>query len=189
MDAQTFDLLLAFVQRVLHPVWLVLRNVAAGKHEVLPDQNALAVTEVIEQVSFVKSAAPDAQEIAVSVFCQRQQALVFFVADRAGKAVHRNPVAAPDENVRVIDAQLEAQRVRARRLLHQPDLAECQRSARFADRFARAVERDLVAIQRLCAVAVRPPELRRFNAQIAEIVKKEDELRKAIDEIIAEIEG
>ena len=28
-----------------------------------------------------------------------------------------------------------------------------------------------------------------LNAQIAEIVKKEDELRKAIDEIIAEIEG
>ena len=28
-----------------------------------------------------------------------------------------------------------------------------------------------------------------LNAQIAEIVKKEDELRRAIDEIIAEIEG
>ena len=40
---------------------------AAGEHEILPDQNAVAVAQVVEHILRVVAAAPDAQHVHVGI--------------------------------------------------------------------------------------------------------------------------
>src|SRR4051794_34768505 len=111
--------------------------------ELLPDEDAEPVAEVVELVALDQAAAPHAQQVDVRARGERQQALELLRPRHAVEHVERHPVPAADGHLRPVDA--EAIGVE----LDRPE----------ADgEVTRAVET-------LLAHAVRPPELRRLDAE------------------------
>ncbi len=64
----------------------------ATEHAVLPHQDALLVTELVEVLLFVQAASPDAQHVHVCIDGILQQLIVAFTREPAHEGVQGNPV-------------------------------------------------------------------------------------------------
>src|SRR5260221_11563781 len=73
---------------------MITRIHAASEHKNLPDENSHLIAKIIEVVTLVDAAAPDAQHVHIGVAHGLKQFAVFVLGDAAGKAVGRDPVAA-----------------------------------------------------------------------------------------------
>src|SRR6266481_8057138 len=107
MITQALDVIDRFLANVVEKL-LVARVHAAAEHEVLPDENPLLVAEIIEIVTLVNTAAPDAQHIHVGVAHGAKQFAILVPGDASRKAVSRNPVAAFGKDRHAVDYKGEA---------------------------------------------------------------------------------
>src|SRR5258705_2524760 len=76
---------------------------AAGKHKVLPDENAHFVAEFVKVVALVNASTPYAQHVHVRITNRLEQLIVFRSADASREAISRDPVAALGENRNTVD--------------------------------------------------------------------------------------
>ena len=70
----------------------LVRNIPAGEHEVLIDEDSVLIAQIVEQLLFVDSAAPDAQDIEARIPCQREQLPIALLGNRARQKARRDPV-------------------------------------------------------------------------------------------------
>src|SRR5215218_8095728 len=70
----------------------------AGEHEVLPDEEAHRVAQVVEDVVFVDAPAPDSQHVHVGLARRPNEVLVTFVGNGAHEGVSGDPVRAAGED-------------------------------------------------------------------------------------------
>ena len=123
--AQAFDVVDGLQTHVLQqrPFGRVDR---AGVHEILPDQDALAVAKLIEEVVFVDAAAPDAEHVHVDVDRVPDRAFVGLAGDAGQEAVAGDVVGALAENGFAVEQEPQAASVGVGLLLDgdgaEPDL-------------------------------------------------------------------
>src|SRR6266567_2688158 len=91
MISQSLDIINCFLPHVVKKL-LTTRIHAAGKHKVLPDENAHLVTEFVKIVALVNASTPYAQHVHVRITNRLQQLTVFRAADAGREAISRNPV-------------------------------------------------------------------------------------------------
>ena len=105
--AQAFDVVNGLQTHVLQqrPFGRVDR---AGVHEILPDQDALAVAKLIEEVVFVDAAAPDAEHVHVDVDRVPDRAFVGLAGDAGQEAVAGDVVGALAENGFAVEQEPQA---------------------------------------------------------------------------------
>src|SRR4051794_16454432 len=111
--------------------------------ELLPDEDAEPVAEVVELVALDQAAAPHAQQVGVRARGERQQALELLRPRHAVEHVERHPVPAADRHLHTVDTEA---------VIVELDRPEADGEV------TRGVET-------LLAHAVRPPELRRLDAE------------------------
>jgi hypothetical protein len=136
-----------------------LRVGGAGKHEVLPDQKAEPVAEVVEGVVLVDAAAPDPDHVHVRLARLDKQELVAPGVERTHEGVGRDPVRALGEEGNAVQDEAEeagARLIGIRRLV--------QFQAADAHLLRPAIEPQLAAVffgeqHRLQLVEMRLPEL------------------------------
>ena len=78
--------------------FLIRRIGGAGKHEILPYQDAVAVAEVVEIIVFIDSSAPYADHVHVDVLSIKHMLLVFLFRDTRKEIVEGNHVDALHEH-------------------------------------------------------------------------------------------
>src|SRR5882762_10776572 len=76
---------------------------AAGKHKVMPDENAHLVAEFVKIVALVNAATPYAQHVHVRITNRFEQLAIFRSADASREAIGRDPVTTLGENWNTID--------------------------------------------------------------------------------------
>src|SRR5207248_222148 len=86
----------------------VIRIVAAGVGEVLPDQDACVIAGVVERLRFVEPAAPCAQHVHAKVAAGRNLLAVIRFLDPGGERVVWNPVRAARPEALTVYDELEA---------------------------------------------------------------------------------
>src|SRR5262249_1324831 len=79
-----------------------------GEREVLPDEDAEFIAEVVEVLGLVYAAAPDTEHVEPRLFRQRQTLPQLLARNGGGKGVVGNPVRALGKRVYALDAELEA---------------------------------------------------------------------------------
>jgi hypothetical protein len=84
----------------------------AGEHEVLPDEEAHGVTEVVEGIMLVDAATPDAQHVHVGLRSRTEQRLVAFVFHSTDEGVGGDPVRAAGEDRHTVQHDPEEARPR-----------------------------------------------------------------------------
>jgi len=84
----------------------------AGEHEILPDEEAHRVAQVVEDVLFIDAAAPDAQHVHVGVAGRGDEDLVAFIGDGADEGVGGDPVGAAGEDRYAVQCEPEKARPR-----------------------------------------------------------------------------
>src|SRR6266536_3463784 len=129
-----------------HEVRIVGRNALDARArlaELLPDEQTEPVAEVVELVALDQPAAPDAQQVDVRARREAEQTLELLGPRHAVQRVDRHPVPAAHRHRHAVDDEA---------VVVELDGAEADVEV------ARAVEA-------LLAHAVRPPELRRLDAQ------------------------
>ena len=73
---------------------LIKRIWRAGKHEILPDEDAVFVTDVIKGIRFIIAAAPDADHIHMRMPAILEQLPLFIIARAGDEGIHRDIIAA-----------------------------------------------------------------------------------------------
>ncbi len=137
----------------------IFRVHAAGEDEILPDQDAIAVAQVVETILLVEPAAPDPQHVHMGRSRVPDQALQVGIADAGGERIGRDPVCTLDEDWDAVDDEGErlAPLVRFTTQLQgaQPDLV----TAVVQNGFLR-IRGNFHFVECLFPEAIRPPELR-----------------------------
>ena len=132
---------------------------AAGEHEVLPDQDAVAVAQVVERLGLVIAAAPDPDHVVVGRRRGAEQRFEPFRGHARRERVGRDPVGPLGEDGHAVDDEGErlAPFVGLAPKLErpQPDLERAP-----VDGSIARDQLDLDLIERLRAQTVGPPELR-----------------------------
>ena len=136
----------------LRPQRFVLGVRGAREQEVLPDQHAELITQVVEVVGLVDATAPDPQEIEVRVDGIADRAAQRLAGDAREERVIGDPVGAADVDVLAVDADGEGAAVGIRCGV-ELDGAESDAAG---PGFLPRAHRDVV--ERLGAVSARPPE-------------------------------
>ena len=135
----------------------VFRIGGAGKHEVLPDHDAVAVAQIVELVGFVDAAAPGTHHVGVGLHQITDAAFVVAVSHAGDEGIVRNPVVAVRVHRHVVDVDLEwtTDVVGAGVDMHgtEADMA-------VPSRFGGIAGSDGNIIQWLISVTDRPPQLR-----------------------------
>ena len=101
--AQAPDVLHRLDADVLQELRVVQRVDAARVDELLPDQDPVAVAQIVEALLLVETAAPDAQHVLVRLGRRADQALQGLVGDPGGEGVGRDPVRALGEDRHAVD--------------------------------------------------------------------------------------
>ena len=130
------------------------RVLRAGEHHVLPDEQAELVAEIVEIVELVEAAAPDADHVHVGGDRLGEEAPDALAGDARGQRVGRDPVGALGEDVDAVDAEIH----RHARFIGLGDQLELAQPDLLLDLVAG--DRDDRIVERLRAVARRPPERR-----------------------------
>ena len=71
--AQAADVLNHFDVHIFKKAGIIQRVDAAGEDKILPDQDAVAVAQVVKALFFVEAAAPDPQHVLVRLGCSTDQ--------------------------------------------------------------------------------------------------------------------
>ena len=138
----------------------------AGEHEILPDQQAELVAQVVEVLGLVDPAAPDAHHVHVGRDRGLQVARIIAPGEAGDKGARRDPVGALCENRPAVDDELERLapfvRLAVERDRPQPDPAHSR-----ADPSAVGTGGlDLESCRAAGPLAVRPPELRASGSRM-----------------------
>jgi len=146
----------------------VLRVRSAGEHEVLPDQDAQRVAQVVEDIVLVDAPAPHAQHVHVRVAGGFQQHLVPLGGDRAHERIGRDPVGAPGEDRHAVEHEAEEARPRLRRVdrLVEGDGADAGAPLPRVHDGVPGQEVNLQRVERRVAQIMRPPQSRVFDRQV-----------------------
>ncbi len=139
----------------------VFRIGGAGKHEVLPDHDAVAVAQIVEFVGFVDAASPHAHHVGIGFHKVSNAALVIAVRHSCDERVVGNPVVAVGVHRHVVDVDLErtAHVVGAGIDMHRTEADAAVPGGVLAG-FGGISGGHGDVVQRLFAVAQRPPQLR-----------------------------
>ena len=167
VTALVLDLIHSLAADVLHELRVEVRVIAAGEHEVVPDEHAEAVAQVHEGVALVEAAAPDAEHVHVHVERAADQELVALCRDAADDLVHRHPVGALCKDGRAVQHEGEGLVAPAAdRRLAQGKRADAVALDRRVEHGAGRVEQlELYGVEVGAAVAAAPPELRVFDRE------------------------
>ena len=144
------DICLKFFRQIIH---------AAGKHEILPDDQSQLIADIPEGIRRIMTAAPDADAVEMSIFRLKQQIAGPLRRHPGQDIVLRNIIRSHGENANPVHLMTEAfsplvlfpdhsHRPQSDPLL--PDVQNLSIPAQF----------HLHAVQGLIPIAVRPPELR-----------------------------
>ena len=136
------------------------RVLRAGEHHVLPDEQAAFVAGIVEGVELVEAAAPHPDHVHVGGNRLVEQALDPLLRDARGERIGGDPVCPLGEDRYAVD--LEGHRGAGRvRLVDEPQPAQ-------ADAFVDAVagDGDAGRVERLVAIAGRPPQRRFGDGQV-----------------------
>ena len=82
-------------------------DVGAGDHEVLPDENAFLVAQIVEMILRVVSAAPHPQSIEIGIHSPVGQLVQPLRGHPAEKAVHGNVICAHGKDLHAVDDEAE----------------------------------------------------------------------------------
>ncbi len=110
MAAQAFDLIARLSFDFGHKFRIVFGVHGAGEHEILPDQQAQAVAERIEDVVLIDAAAPDADHVHVGVLRGPKQHFIAFIGDGPNKGISGDPVTATRKDRDAIEYEAEEAR-------------------------------------------------------------------------------
>ena len=140
---------------------VIQRVDAAREDELLPDEDAVAVAQIVEAFLFVQAAAPDAQHVLVRFDGRADQALEVRVADARREGIGRDPVRALGEDRHAVDDELP-RLAPLIRLLAQLDGAQADlvRGRLLQRRWPRRDRLTSTVYSGWLAVAVGPPQLR-----------------------------
>ncbi|TLN05016.1 fructose 1,6-bisphosphatase, partial [bacterium] len=139
------------------PEGLVAGEHGAGEHEVLPDDEAELVAEVVKLRRLVDAAAPDAEHVHVGLDGRAEQALILGPAEPAGKAVGRNPIRALGEKGHAVCGEIKA-RPPPVGLPLEPEFAEADAPGGGVEGPAAFFQADFDGRQVLRAQAGGPPQ-------------------------------
>ena len=153
MVAEALDVVLQLGSQQLEEP-LRARVDGAAEHQILPDQDALAVAQLVEDLALVLAAAPDAQHVHVRAHRRADEVLVALRRLAGHQRVARYPVGSLAEDVGAIDADDEGLAVV---VAFADDLHGTQSEL---DGLLVAVDGGGEGIERLVAVAGGPPEAR-----------------------------
>lgn len=135
--------------------------VAAGKHEVLPDQDPHLVAGVVEGLVLVDAAAPDADHALVPLDDEPEPVAVPLAGDAGREAVGGDPVAAAAEDGDLVDLEEGGARLAEERPLDEAEPAQTDAPREAVELVAVAAEQGgCDGVQGLLAVAGGIPELR-----------------------------
>src|SRR5450759_836665 len=160
---QAADILDHLCTDVFQEVGGIQRVNTAREDELLPDQDAITIAEIVKALIFIESTAPDAQHVLVRLGCRTDQPFQLFASYPGGEGVSRSPVGALDKDRDTVDYKdkgasplvfLLAQFNRT-----QPKLVRSQIQKACPGRIAR-FEGYFHLIKGLLAVAIGPPKLR-----------------------------
>ena len=138
----------------------ILRVAAAGKHEVMRDQDAEFVALRVERVLLVDAPTPDAHGVDVGALRRGEQLVVTGAVHPREDRVGRRPVHALEEDFLAVDRDDERDPAVVVGFLDERDRADAETPAAPVEFLPAAVKRGIPIIQRLRAVVVRPPEFR-----------------------------
>ena len=153
------DLVADLDRQIGQEVGIGQRVDAAGKHEVLPDQDAVAVAQVVEGLGLVVAAAPNPDHVVVGVRRGAEQRAELCRRDASREGVRRNPVGSLGEDRDPVDD--EGERL-AGLVGFAPEFEGAQAYLVVPDieRSAGSGQLDLDPVERLVAQTVGPPHLR-----------------------------
>src|SRR5260370_24758683 len=113
MISQPLDVINCFVPHVVKKL-LSTGVHAAGKHKVVPDENAHLVAELVEIVALVNASAPYAQHVHVRITNRLEQLTVFRSADASREAISWDPITTLRENGNTVDDECKTLTLRIR---------------------------------------------------------------------------
>ena len=149
-----------------HPMkFRSIRIKSAPHHKIMPNQNSLPVTAVIELLAFIDSAAPDPNHIAIEL-CRivQNQVVTFGIAGM--QSIRRDMVRSKNSDRKSIHNKLE---IRFRRIggtlrPFQFNASDPERQMLFRQRFPGRCQQDYRnSIKVRLSIIARPPQLRRRN--------------------------
>ncbi|OPZ71171.1 MAG: hypothetical protein BWY83_01280 [bacterium ADurb.Bin478] len=139
---------------------LILGIDAAGEHEILPDQNPLAITELIKGLRLVDAAAPHTQRVDIRFYGFAQQLFISCVADPGIDRIARRPIHAFEKNRFAVHLEIKAAFVSFQRLLNQFDRAHAKDAFAAIDLPMIFGQSDGIGQQGRRTMVVRPPQRR-----------------------------
>ena len=144
------DICLKFFRQIIH---------AAGKHEILPDDQSQLIADIPEGVRRIMTAAPDADAVEMSIFRLKQQIAGPLRRHPGQDIVLRNIIRSHGENANPVHLMTEA----FSPLVLFPDHSHRPQSDPLlpdVQNLSLPAQLHLHAVQGLVPIAVRPPELR-----------------------------
>ena len=144
---------------------IILRDFRAGKHKLLPNQDAHSVAVFIEAVFLIDAAAPNPEHIKIGIPGTAYQLLIFFIPQAASHTFCRHPVAAPAENFPAVYLHGKSQVISIQNASVDFHPAEAEDSVALLDSILKMLA-DNILINGLLPIAVGPPELRFLHAEV-----------------------
>ena len=143
---------------------------ATGKHKILPDQDAIAVAQIVEHILRIIPAAPDAQHVHIGADCALKQSFQHGAGDARREGIGGNPVRALREETHAIDIEREFLAPLIG-ILAKLDRSQTDRIGPLVKEFFPILQGDFHLVQRLLAIPIRPPQLwiRNLNGQVCVI--------------------
>ena len=155
-------------------VGVVLRELRAAGHEVLPDENAVRIAPVVEFVGLVDAAAPNAHEVAVALLDELERRHNALGLPR-GNGVGWNPVGAADVDWLAVHAEEKlAGTVRPVHVVaHELDGAEANPTHIAREHGAAGLDDfDGRVVERVVARAGRPPEVEARRVELDAVLHR-----------------
>src|SRR5947209_17781421 len=106
MIPQTLYVIDSFLADIIEKL-LIAGIHAASEHEILPNQNAQLVAEVVKVVALVNPAAPNTHHVHVCVMHGSKQLAILLLSDASRKTIRRNPITTFGEDRHTIDDKLK----------------------------------------------------------------------------------
>src|SRR5437870_13187854 len=106
MIPQTLYVIDSFLADIIEK-FLIAGIHAASEHEILPNQNAQLVAEVVKVVTLVNAAAPNTHHVHVCVVHGLKQLAILLLRDARRKTIRRNPVATFGEDRHTVNDELK----------------------------------------------------------------------------------
>ena len=107
MRGEAFHLIIDLVFDIVEEI-LAAGIEIAGEHEILPDQQAKTVAEIVEPVFLIEPAAPDADHVHIGLDRGAEKVFGLFPAGQRIKRIGGDPVGAAAEDFPAVDAEGEA---------------------------------------------------------------------------------